>query len=489
LLNPDRRDADVPSMSASRPNLRDARGFTLVEVMVAAMILVVGVLGVLTMLDGANRATARTKAREAGINLAREAIEAARAVPYPELIPAAIGPELQAQPGLADAGPEAGWQVRRRNIVYTITADVCSVDDGSLDAYGNHVGGFFCADSATTGTADTNPDDYKRVAVDIAWADGAQTRTARQEAVINNPGSAFAPAIKTLAPSSPSTATTISDPGTLAITFTGTTTSRPVGVKWFVDNVARGDATLSGAAGTTFTFAWDISTVEDGVYLLGAEAFDRYGQSGAERTVTMKLNRSAPDSPSNLTGGRNPLFAGSAGDIVELEWSPNPERDVVGYRVFRQGQTEPVCTTNVEEADHTRCVDDTAPATGSLTYDVYALAPARVGTGLEQSDAPASLVVGTPSRPDPPTVTGAVRDPAAGTTITWTAPADADIRYYRLYRDGEGLADRVDRTADGTGTSVIDLDGATSCHRYWITAVDEDLAESEPAPPGGIAPC
>ena len=470
-------------MSSSPPSPRDEHGFTLVEVVVAATLLVVGVLGVLTMLDGANRATVRTKAREAGINLAREAIEAARAVPYPELVPAQIGPELQAQPGLADVSADAGWQVRRRNIVYTITSSVCSVDDGNLDDYGDHVGGFFCTDSATTGTDDTNPDDYKRVAVDITWLDGADTRTARQEAVINNPGSAFAPAIKTLAPTAPTTATTISATATTSITFTATTTSRPTGVKWFVDGVVRGSATATNAAGTTFTFPWDISTVEDGVYLISAEASDRYGQSGAARTVTMTLNRRAPYAPSDLAGGRNPLF-----NFVELEWSPNPERDVVGYRVFRQGESQAICTTNVEDADHTRCIDTSAPSTGSLTYTVYALAPAQTGTGLEQG-APATITRDAASRPDPPTVTSATQDVAAGTTIAWNPSPDADIRYYRLYRDGEGFDDRADRTADGTGTSMIDVDGATSCHRYWITAVDEDLAESEPAPPGGIAPC
>ena len=56
--------------------LRSESGFTLIEVTIAATLLVVGVLGVLSLVNGANRATARNKAREGGINLAREAIEA-----------------------------------------------------------------------------------------------------------------------------------------------------------------------------------------------------------------------------------------------------------------------------------------------------------------------------------------------------------------------------------------------------------------------------
>src|SRR3954449_6373623 len=96
--------------------LRQESGFTLIEVTIAATLLVVGVLGVLSLVDGANKATARTKAREAGVNLAREAVEAVRAVPYPDLLPSQIDSELKAQPGLADSSPKSGWQVVRRNI-------------------------------------------------------------------------------------------------------------------------------------------------------------------------------------------------------------------------------------------------------------------------------------------------------------------------------------------------------------------------------------
>src|SRR5215210_2091194 len=64
----------------SRSRLAAEDGFTLVELMMAALVLVVGVLGVLSLLDHANRATERTKHREAATNLAREVIEASRAV-------------------------------------------------------------------------------------------------------------------------------------------------------------------------------------------------------------------------------------------------------------------------------------------------------------------------------------------------------------------------------------------------------------------------
>ena len=130
--------------------------------------------------------------RDGATSLARELIEASRAVPYPDLQATTVAGQLQAQPGLGDATAAARWHVVRRNIEYTVTSTLCSVDAGK-DGYGDHGGDSFCSDSTTTGTADTNPDDYKRVAVDVSWSSNGRTVNVRQEAVINDPGSAFAP--------------------------------------------------------------------------------------------------------------------------------------------------------------------------------------------------------------------------------------------------------------------------------------------------------
>ena len=387
----------------------DERGFTIVEVVVAAMILLVGVLGVLTLFDVANRTTSKTKAREGATNLAREVIEAARVVAYPDLTPAEIEAELQAQPELTDGEPtQAGWNLKRRNITYTLTAKVCSVDDGTIasDGYGDHAGGAFC--ETTSGTTDPNPDDYKRVTVDVTWNDGTATHTARQEAVINNPGSAFAPAIKSLVPST-GTATTnppITNPAVTSVTFTATTTSRPEGVRWSLDNVEAGAATGSQL---TWSFVWPVPiSVVDGTYLVSAEAYDQYGQAGTGRTLTMVLNRFAPASPTGLVGGRNPLWGTS---FVEFEWVPNPERDILGYRVYRATGAVPttsddlVCETKIDDATPTSCGATGQPG-GLQHYYVVATAPSHVGTGTEESVRPAltgTLAVDINTRPSAPT--------------------------------------------------------------------------------------
>ena len=490
--------SDKKGMGRIRRQTSGQAGMTLVELMVAAFVLVVGVLGTLTLLDSANDATSRTKSREAATNLAREVVEASRSIPYPNLTPSVFADELRSQPGLADANSQPGWNIRRRNFIYTVSADVCTVDDNTVakDGLGLHTGEstIYCAGqpelAAGQSATDSNPDDYKRVKVTISWTSGGQERTVLQEAIINNPGSAFAPAVRTLT-HTPGTATA----STSALAFTATTTSRPDKVLWSVDGIEQGQAAGSQ---TTWGFSWNIADVEDGAYLVSAQAFDEFGESGASKTETILLNRFYPDTPKPPVGGRNGAFG------VELEWEPNPERDVVGYRVYRvllgnipSALDTKVCETSVEDPLPTSCRETPAPPVQPLVsyhYYVVAVAPARIGTGLEESIRPTGLGSGNTlavgdgnDAPTAPAGITAVRSDE-GVTLTWTAASDPDgsIRYYRIYRDGVAFGDRLDRTPSGGVLTFLDGDPGLTSRTYWVTAVDDELAESEPAPTGGV---
>ena len=65
-------------MLALKDIRRTQAGFTLIEVMVAALVLVVGVLAVIGLLNAANGATSRTRDHDTATNLARELIESRR---------------------------------------------------------------------------------------------------------------------------------------------------------------------------------------------------------------------------------------------------------------------------------------------------------------------------------------------------------------------------------------------------------------------------
>ena len=81
--------------------------------MVAIFILLVGVLGVVSMVDGANAVTSKTRAREGGTNIARSVIEVSRSVRYRDLTAQALLDELDSRPGLAGRGSRNGLRDAR----------------------------------------------------------------------------------------------------------------------------------------------------------------------------------------------------------------------------------------------------------------------------------------------------------------------------------------------------------------------------------------
>lgn len=468
--------------------MNDQRGFTLVEVTMAAFLLIVGMLSVLGLVNGANKRITENRAREGATNLAREVAEGARAVSYPDVDASTISTYIQDQPGLADTGAAAGWQVERRGVTYTIEVSTCVMDDDDpQDGVGDHTGlGTFCSDSPTAVTtpADLNPDDYKRVSVKISYLRKLKTFDVRQTAIINNPGSAFAPTVRTLAPTGLTAPYKVTNPGTTSLNFSALVTPRAKYVQWFVDNVKQG--TASGT-NDTWTFTWNFGAgLSDGVYLIGAQGFNAADQSGADKTISVTLNRYAPTRPAAFLAGRNTTVG------VEFDWVPSPDRDVSAYRVYRlasltatpSASDQLMCTKPVSDKEPTSC--NVSNVSGDQRYYVVAVAPARSGSGVEESARPTNaqtVLVTANVAPNPPTGFTASRTDDI-VTMTWsmpTAPAGGEagdsVAFYRIYRDGKQVADRYGRIDPVALIFQDDKTGGLT-HKYWITAVDTHLQES-----------
>jgi Tfp pilus assembly protein PilV len=469
-------------------------GLSLIEVLVACFVLLIGIMSTLVLMDAANGTTVKTRAREGGINLARELVEGARAVPYANVTPGSIVSQLQSQPGLADAGVGAGWTIRRRNITYTVTATVCTMDD-ARDGGGTHAAGGFCADSvaqntpdATTGSTDKAPEDYKRVRVQATWKQGNSTREAHQTTIINNPGSAGGPAVRTLTLGGSSSPPPVTS-GT-SLNFVLTTSSTPTTLHWLLDGADQ--APITSGSGMSWNFDWNLGSAGtggnpdpagsavDGTYIVSAEAFDMYNVAGPSKSVTVTLNRSAPDKVEGLAGGRN-------GSVVDLEWLEVAERDIIGYQVFRKAGGTEVPIPSCPLSTSTSCTDTSPPpaSSGSIDYVVYAydLDPAGIQRkGPVPSDT--LTVTATNNPPFTPLLFAASRNADNTTTLTWTKPVPSDpdgdaIDFYRIYRDGTGVADRYARW-DNNSLTVTFVDAATDglVHCYYVTSVDRYYAES-----------
>jgi Tfp pilus assembly protein PilV len=125
-------------------------GFTIVEVMVAIFILLVGVFATLALVENSLSSTRRTSAREQATNVARDAVERSRQVPYTSMTATQAPAQLQA--ALPDAGALSGssFTVTRRNTVYSVTVTACSIDDPS-DGAGIGDATFCAAPTGTSG--------------------------------------------------------------------------------------------------------------------------------------------------------------------------------------------------------------------------------------------------------------------------------------------------------------------------------------------------
>lgn len=126
--------ADTPCMKLLAHRVRaQESGFTLVEVLVAMSVLVVGILGVATLLNTANATTASSLAREGSTNLAREVLERARQVPYASLGGTSANTLIRARftDETTAAGSGTAWTITRRGVTYTVNSTACRVDDPS----------------------------------------------------------------------------------------------------------------------------------------------------------------------------------------------------------------------------------------------------------------------------------------------------------------------------------------------------------------------
>lgn len=452
------------------------------------VLLLVGVLGSVALIDGANATTSFTKEREGATNLGRELLEVSRGVDYDKITSSSLPGELKSKPGYADESGGGGWQLIRRGVTYTVTASACAFDDAT-DGTASH-DSTFCSSSATTPPGDSNPDDYRRVTFDISWTDRSKRPgKVSLTGVVTNPSGGLGPRISAFTCTSPSPSCVqpnkITSPAS-AVTFAVTSAAADA-VRWSADDGSPGGDASGGP--TSWSFSWNIGTpgafacgatpswLVDGDYLVTAQAFDSRGVPGDLKSLVVSLDRQAPASPCGLSGGFNAAFG-----IVDLQWLANPERDIVGYRIFRvkvngEAADKEVCSLNTA----TTCYDSNPPSLSqNPTIQYYVVA--YDGGGRSTAGPPITVSQVGNQAPQPPSnLTATFVDGAP--TLTWTAATDPDgsIRFYRIYKDGTSLGKRYDATG-AAGLTWSDKDESGG-HEYWVTAVDDKFNESSPIGP------
>ena len=468
----------------SPTRLRDEQGSTLIEALIASVLLVIVVIGATLLLISGLHLSATSRAHDGATNLARQITEDARTIPYGQIAPATIVAQLQAMNGLADAAPTAGWQVNRVGTTYTVNVSECSIDDPK-DGYGVH-DGTFCTDSSTTGSADPQPADLKRVTVDVAWTTGTVPHDVKLVQAVSSAGQAIGPVPSNLLLSSPTvtvgtqTAPVITNSATTTLTFTVTAPPATTAVNWTLNgNVQAPAPTVSG---TSWTFSWPIPlSVSDGTYTVGVQAVDANGVQGPPLSMNVTLIRSVPAAPTAIVGGFNTVNSGGvATAAAELQWHANSELNVIGYRVYGPSGALACPSSSATLSLVTSCIDFGPPPYNApnRTYSVYALYRDAQGA-IQQGSAASYTIAPTPSPPNAPTGLTATAQPNGTVLLRWTAPSGGTpVAFYRIYEDGTNYANRYDFTGAATPTTYTDAQAFNSIHNYYVTAVSSTLAES-----------
>jgi len=515
---------------ARLPRVHDQHGFTIVEVVVAATILVIGVLGVVTMVDGANAQTTSSRAREGGTNLARELIEQTRLLAYPKAGQDRIATELQGVPDLADSDSgAAGWQVQRRGTTYTVAVESCLMDDPN-DGIGEH-DGTFCAGAGASGTNDDNPRDYRRVTFNLNWTARGINREVRQATVLTPRGTADLPRVTSFSVVSPTTYSGTADApiftgSATSINFRATTSTPAAGISWLVEGVPRG--VTSNAAGlSSWDWSWNIASLVDGPYTVSAQPFDSSGAAGTASQKDVILNRFVPAAPTPVYMGWSipPSGASSTGARdIDVEWIASREKDVLGYRVYRRvsntntnavlPDTRVVCPGGDTLATYTTklsCPHEFALPSGYNEASYWVRAVDKTGATNVLREGTASPVRGIYVDPKvagnktPDSITQNVvtlargTGTAAGTTsLTWPAVTDSDsgtststvcnqpagtvdcVLMYRIYRDGVRYGSTPYETPRPAGSTrtFVDANTGTGTHCYTVVAVDTFMRTS-----------
>jgi type II secretory pathway pseudopilin PulG len=471
--------------------LRDSAGFSLVEVMIAALILIVGAGAAFSLIDGANRAVTSNSARVGATNLGRELTEYARTTDYDLLQPGQLVAALRNHSSITGTLSGSAWTIERRGVTYTVEPSVCTFDDPK-DGLGATAPANACPTPAAVAGAPTevNPDDFRRVTVKLTWNARSRPGKISQSALVVNPAGGLGPRITEFTePNAQVTTDSVSWGAAYPLKLKSTSAAT---VHWAPDDgVSGGDAT---GGPTEWGFTWSLGTafsspspwVRDGSYTLPAQAFDSRGVPGEAKLVTVHINRHAPANVTGLAGNWN-----SSRGVVDMRWNRYDERDLQGYRVVRVSDGQQVCPAAAGQLQEgLSCTDPSPPASGSA-YQVYAddCVDLRAGTcvyrdGTSNTTAVLSDPGGT--APDEPTgLTASVVD--GKPTLSWTPPAtvpDGPVRFYRIYRDsGTTVADRYDETVTSSPTYVDPAPGATTAHKYWVTAVDQFFNESPVSAP------
>jgi type IV pilus modification protein PilV len=383
--------------------LKHEAGFTIIEVLVAMFVLLIGVLATTTLLNTANATTERNQARNGATNLVRDMIEASRSLPYDGVNPTkdasgtaddTLMTALQtmaptnsgnaAGSSFADADAStSGWQIVRRGITYDITVAACVIDDAkdgvtaaTHSPAAANGSGYYCPNLPAAPTGDGNGDDYRRIKVTAAWTssscgacaggagsgNGPRTYSVAQTGVVVNPsGGLGPPPVGSPVWSNPTSCSS----ATVSQTFHPPADQAVFSVRDPSNTTFTANTFTTDANGDrTFSFTYNPSPAPpDNTYQVDINGLNAQNLPGGTATTFLYINCDQPSNTSTLTGGFNwrrcsqyPVACAAGDRVFDMDWSASPDADVQGYYVWRVNGTGPDWQTGETNDTQVACV-------------------------------------------------------------------------------------------------------------------------------------
>jgi prepilin-type N-terminal cleavage/methylation domain-containing protein len=504
------RSGHLAAIRAARPpRLAAEDGFTLIEVLVATIVLSIGIVGTLGMINTTTKTSALTHDREGAVSLARQIVEDAHTIPFDQIAPGTAVEKLQALPGLENATPGPTWTIVRgasntqQGATYTVTVHACYIDEprdglAKTSELTSEEAAMFCEghkgnEEWKSGAVDPTPIDFKRVTVNVSWHETGRTPSVQQVSVFGaagEPTSLSLSELQLVPPPQPYGITLVTQPtiteNASELTFSVCAPKSSTAVLWSLEGVLQSPSakeqstTCKSGEGLIWTFKWKIEGLSDGTYQVSAQATTTKGVLGPPVTIPVTLIRKRPAPPKGVKGDFNEVYmvGGAHMRAIELEWAANSERDVIGYRVYSPSGL--VCPPSSSELSLSlSCIEVPAKFTpeSGLTYKVVALYRNEKNEVAEGEQAAFLLTYPVPAAPNPPTELEA-KETEGTVRLTWKPPTEGEeVAFYRIYRDSKDYTSRYD-TASGNNPTYTDTE-TTGIRKYWVTAVSKTLTESE----------
>lgn len=241
------------------------------------------------------------------------------------------------------------------------------------------------------------------------------------------------------------------------------------------DNEGAGYSDISGSLNPGITSFTDSKPRYSNYYIIEATSIDGQVTRSIPRFSQLEDNI-PPVQPVGLQGSIDTT------GLVTLSWTPNPDSDLIGYRVFKKNfRHEELLQITTEVLEFNGYTDTIKlnTLTESIYYAIQAI-------DLRYNESIFSQIIKL-EKPDlippvPPTISS-IKEVDGSSLITWIVSSSDDVIGYLIYRTEDGVDWELVGSVESKELSLFkdELVVSNTRYDYLLVAMDDSGLESEPS--------